>query len=110
MLKNATPHEIMLVDADGAVVRKIEASGIVARCTASQTEAGEIEGTPIVKSVFSEVSGLPEPDGETIWIVSSLAGQALVGKREDVVSPDTGPTALRSPDGKIVGVRRFQKF
>lgn len=110
MLKNATPHEIMLVDADGAVVRKIEASGIVARCTANQTVVGKIEGILVVKTEFSDVTGLPEPDGETIFIVSSLAAQALAGQREDVVSPDTGPTALRSPDGKIVGVRRFQKF
>ncbi|MFZ5366583.1 MAG: hypothetical protein ACOZBZ_04910 [Patescibacteria group bacterium] len=109
LLLNATPHQINLVDADGKTIRTIEPSGVVARCTATQTEVGQIEGIPIVKSVFSEVTGLPEPDGETVYIVSSLVAQALAGKRE-VVSPDTGPTALRTPDGKIAGVRRFQKF
>lgn len=41
--------------------------------------------------------------------VSSLVAQAVVG-REDVVAPDTGPTAIRDEAGRIVAVRRFQQW
>jgi hypothetical protein len=36
--------------------------------------------------------------------------QAVAG-RDDVVAPDTGPeSVVRDAEGKIIGVRRFQKF
>jgi hypothetical protein len=50
---NLTPHP--LVFADG---RTVESSGI-ARCEATETEVGAMDGIPIVITAFGAVTGLP---------------------------------------------------
>ena len=105
---NLTPHSIRVADEDGNIVLDIAPSGDQARCSASCEAVGEFEVIPIVRSVFGPVEGLPEPAEDTIYIVSSLVAQQCAG-REDVVAPDTGPTAVRE-GGQVVAVRRFQRF
>lgn len=100
---NLTPHDINVVVGETTIT--IPKSGTVARVTSTQTEVGNINGIPVVKTVFGTVEGLPEPEIDTIYIVSSLVLAQL--ERVDVVAPDTGPTALRE-NGQIVAVRRFQ--
>jgi len=107
-LINLTPHQVVVRLADGGDVI-FSPSGRVARCAVSQETVGEANGIPIVRSVFGAVEGLPEAQDGTIYIVSSLVAQAVAG-REDVVAPDTGPTAVRDEGGRIVAVTRFQKF
>jgi hypothetical protein len=71
-----------------------------------------VEGIPVVKTVFGDVAGIPEPQEGTTFVVSTLVLQALKESgaiRDDLVSPDTGnESVIRDDDGKIVGVRRFQ--
>lgn len=100
---NLTPHDINVVVDETTIT--IPKSGTVARVTSTQTEVGTINGIPVVKTVFGAVEGLPEPEMDTIYVVSSLVLAQL--ERADVVAPDTGPTALRE-NGQIVAVRRFQ--
>jgi len=109
-LVNCTAHPIHIADDAGNVVRVIEPSGIVARVAVEQREVGVIDGIPVVESVFGEVEGLPEPQDGVVYIVSTptmLAARKM--GRTDVVSPDTGPTAVRDTEGRIVAVRRFQR-
>jgi len=106
---NLTPHEIKIVGEDGEV-RVVPPSGQIARVRSEQTVVGEVNGVPIVKTTFGDVEGLPEPQPNTVFIVSSLVAQ-LVPHRDDVVAPDTSPSgAVRDADGRIIGVKRFQRW
>lgn len=106
MLINLTPHDIVVRINDHDIV--IPASGQVARVSATQDVVGNADGIPVVRSVFSDVTGLPDPVDGVTYIVSSLVAQAC--RRRDVVAPDTGPTAIRDDVGRIVAVTRFQVF
>lgn len=110
---NLTPHKVVVIAEDenrNPYVYEFPPSGTVARVSSTQTEVELIGNIPIVKTEFGEVEGLPDPQPDTIYIVSSLVAQALSGKRNDVVSPDTGPTAYRDEEGRITAVRRFQRW
>ncbi|RMG02005.1 MAG: hypothetical protein D6735_10970 [Acidobacteria bacterium] len=110
---NLTPHKITVIIEDergNPIVQEYYPSGIVARVNSTQAELMRVNGIPVVKTVFGDVENLPDRADDTIYIVSSIVAQAVAGKRDDVVAPDTGPTALRDEAGKIVGVTRFQMF
>jgi len=69
----------------------------------------KLEGVPVpvyTPNRWGVVEGVPEPDGESLFIVSALVGQRL--KRPDLVMPGTGPGegAVRK-DGQIVAVTRL---
>ena len=109
-LVNLTPHEIRVFDEAGNIIT-IPPSGRVARVKTEQKVIGKVASIPIVKTTFGEVEGLPAPQPNTIFIVSSLVAQAVANERDDVVAPDTSPSgAVRDEKGNIVGVRRFQKW
>lgn len=103
-IKNLTPHDITIRTEAGDQV--VPASGIVARVSPVEVEAGSVGGVPVVQRTWGAVQGLPEPDGETVFIVSSLVLDQVQG-RSDVVAPDTGSTAVRDDAGRIVAVTRF---
>jgi len=108
-LVNLTPHNIVVFTDEkrGFIVPP---SGTVARVSVRQEEVGTIEvedlNVPIVKNSWGEVTGLPEPQPGVVYIVSALVLSRVKG-RHDVVAPDTGPTAIRDENGRIIGVRRF---
>lgn len=109
-LVNLTPHKISVFLPNGEKT-EIEPSGTVARVQARSVEIGTVEGIPVVRTEFGAVDGLPEPQPNTIFIVSTLVAQALKGKRHDIVAPDTSPqSAIRDENGRIMGIKRFQTF
>lgn len=107
---NLTGHDIVVLTEGEKIT--FPASGI-ARVETSQDEIGQVlnglttKGISLMKTFYGKVTGLPEPEPNTIFIVSSLVA-SRVPEREDVVAPDTGPTAIRE-NGQIVAVTRFQK-
>ncbi len=106
---NLTPHEVRIFDDDGNEILCIPPSGQVARIITEQEVVGYLNGIPVVRTTFRDVLNLPEPQPNTVFIVSSLVAQAV--KRDDVVAPDTGPeSAVRDANGNIVGVKRFQRW
>ena len=120
-LKNLTPHTVILVDANNETIREYPSVGN-ARAASIATPVGEVDGIPVNATVFGEVQGLPETDNpdarelkdhETIYIVSMVVAQAAKN-RNDIVAPDTGPTAYRVADGprkgQIIGVRGFVQY
>lgn len=110
---NLTPHKVVVITEDenrNPSFYEFPPSGTVARVSSTQTEVARIGNISIVKTEFGEVENLPESQENTIYIVSSLVAQALAGKRDDVVAPDTGPTAYRDEEGRITAVRRFQRW
>jgi len=114
-LINLTPHEVTLYDPEGReILARIPSSG-EARVKVEQELVGWVFlgdlKFPVYASMFGEVTGLPDPEPgtETVFIVSFPVLQAMAGKRRDLVSPDTTPNGVvRSPNGKVLGVKSFQ--
>lgn len=109
---NLTPHTLTVVDDSGNTILSVAPSGTVARVTTQQTVVGNVGGVDVVRTVFGDVDGLPDPQTNTVYIVSTLVLQALKANgvvRDDVVAPDTSPASVvRDDAGTIVGVKRFQ--
>ena len=105
-LINLTPHEIVLL-VQGTRTSWPPEGGILPR-VATTTTLVEGFGLPCVHTVMGEVESLPEPIPGTVFIVSTMVAQAAT-HRADLVSPDTGPTAIRE-NGQVKGVSRFQSF
>lgn len=103
---NLTPHRVV-VRPDAAPEMISELSDSVVRCQVTAKRIGDLDGIPLVRQVFGFPTGIPDPKEGTIYIVSALVAQAA--GRPDVVSPDTGPTAIRE-NGQVVAVRGFQTF
>lgn len=104
---NLTPHAISTADQDGNILATYDPSGSLARCAVSSEMVATVDGVAIKRAVFGEVTGIPAPQDGVLYLTSTLVAQAA--KRADVVSPDTGPTAVRK-EGQVVAVRCFQTF
>ena len=107
---NLTPHDVHIYDETGkTIIRTYPASGTVARVRSTTEIVGEVDGIEIARTTFGEIEGLPDPQPDTKYIVSLLVLQAVGGKRDDLLGPDTGPgSVVRDESGQIIGVRRFQ--
>lgn len=101
---NLTPHEINFIHGDEIV--SIPASGTVARLTSKTVVTGEIMGIPVTETVYGEVTGLPDEDGENIYVVSALVA-AQCKNRFDVFIPNE---SVRDENGRIVGCRSLGRI
>ena len=103
---NLTPHALNLMPEgpDGPTVT-IPPSGLVARCAVDrvQVDTVTVDGVavPVNQTRFGEVSDLPDPQPDTIFVVSALVAQA-VPDRQDVFIVDD---AVRDEQGRIIGAR-----
>jgi hypothetical protein len=110
MFINLTPHEINLYTEEG--VKTFPSAGY-ARVATTEQFRESLGGAPVYAVEYGDIEGLPEPQDDTVFVVSLMVLQALGGTRPDVVAPNTGPTqngAVRDPDGKIVGIRSFSQL
>lgn len=123
-LINLTPHAIRIridesneaIPLDTDIV--LAPTTPVARLDVSSVVTTEVNGIPVKKSAFGNLTGLPEPTNEDIVYIVSLpvAQYAAQLGRLDVVSPNTAPKQdIRYPaDHKLAGltfaVRSFQQF
>jgi hypothetical protein len=105
-LVNLTPHPINIY-LNGEMIT-IPPSGMVARVQEIVEDAGSLEVAPGVviplriKRLGDKIEGLPEPQEDTIYIVSLLAAQAAwAAGRKDVVA--TGDP-VRDHEGRVTGV------
>lgn len=106
---NCTPHSVTLLTASGETIAVFPPSGDVARVVSVEVAAPalEIDGVAVETIVreFGEVSGLPAPAPNTMYIVSSMARAAITG-RDDVLVPHD---FARDAAGNIIGCRRFAR-
>jgi hypothetical protein len=108
---NLTPHALNLMPAGptGPVVT-IPPSGQVARCAVDrvQVDTVAVDGitVPVNQTRFGEVSDLPDPQPDTIFVVSALVAQA-VPDRQDVFIVDD---AVRDEQGRIIGCRALAQI
>jgi hypothetical protein len=61
---------------------------------------------PIKVTVLDEITGLPDPCDDTIYVCSYLV--ARYANREDVVCPNTFPGEAVRHNGKLIGVKSLQ--
>ena len=102
MIINCTPHSISSHHKDG--VLEIAPSGIVPRVGVSKEDAGDIRfnglTVPAYRTTMGEVTGLPEPEPGSIFVVSALVANAA--KRMDVMSPGE---LIRDEKGQPIGCK-----
>jgi len=108
---NLTDHDINEM-ITGTTIPEVK-RGIRARADVQTYTLMEANGIPIRKSIVNNVTGLPEPKENTIYIVSSMCLSALQEagiKRTDVVSPGkvTYFTPEEGKDFKIKGCEGFR--
>lgn len=97
-----------LIKEDGSK-EVFEPSGIVPRLSTKTEPAGKIGEIPVVRNTMGRPENVPEPKEGTAYIVSFLVASALP-ERDDLIAPDTTPdSVVRDENGRIVGVKRFQK-
>lgn len=108
MLINKTPHSIHIADEDGNIVREIPPTPPACRVASSAKPGTPIDGVPFVETVFGEIENLPAPEDGVWYIVSQIVIAASNG-RPDLVRPDSGPTAMRDADGKMIACRALTK-
>ena len=98
-LINLTPHDITIV-VDGRT-EVIKPTGL-ARCQEKSVQVGLIDGwIPVYETEYGEVSGLPAPAEDTLYIVSVIVAKAKeVQSRADIYVP---AKTLRDANGNIIG-------
>jgi hypothetical protein len=95
---NLTPHTINLV---GDNPQNFPPSGTVARCAVTRQQVGTVDGVPVNRTVYGDVTGLPAPQPDTYYIVSALVAQACPDRADLLITDD----AVRDDQGRIVGCR-----
>ena len=114
MIQNLTPHPVILYRGE-EIVETLLPSGVVPRAQQTDRRVGELEVKPglvvdVVTTEYGAPSGLPEAQKGTYLVVSVLTAQAAksAGRTtEDLLVPSD---PVRSPDGKIIGCRRFARI
>jgi len=108
---NLTPHAVVIQDVDGRRVY-IPPSGQVARVESEERMVGTapLDGVtvPVYARHLKTITGLPDSDEPCI--VSSLVLEAVRTQqpwRRNVYAPDTGSTAIRDTEGRLVAVRNL---
>jgi hypothetical protein len=119
-LVNLTPHQLNIYDPSGeAVILSIPpppAGTPIPRVSIRAETVGTINvngiSIPVRKIVYGDVENLPQPEEDTIYVVSTFVTLALRERgieRKDLLSPDTNPdSAVRDSSGKVIGVKYLQ--
>jgi hypothetical protein len=105
---NLTPHPLTVHDANGQPVTFPKAAN-PARVAMDTTQVGLVGavGVQLFKSIrteFGAVEGLPEPDGETFYIVSALVFAAAPNRYDLIVPADQ----QRDGAGRVTHALAFQ--
>lgn len=99
MIKNYTNETIFIKNNDKIV--ELKPIGI-AKVSSISSVIGDIESTPVLRVVPGPIKGLPNKDGESIYIVSRRVLNALNSTRDDVVSPDYESCDIDEDGVKII--------
>ena len=108
---NLTPHDINFIGENDEVVLTVPSSG-VARASSTRYQTGTVtpEGTDLVISLnrteFGKVENLPDPQEDTIYIVSALTAQAVPERYDLFITDD----AVRDENGRIIGCRALARI
>ena len=103
---NLTPHALNLMpEGPGGPTVTIPPSGQVARCAVDRVKVDTVSvdgiSVPVNQTRFGEVSDLPDPQPDTIFVVSALVAQAVPDRQDVFITDD----AVRDEQGRIIGCR-----
>jgi hypothetical protein len=101
---NLTPHAVTIARA-GLPALVISPSGQTVRVETRDVAAETVDGIEFVTRQFAGVTGLPEPQQDTIYIVSSLVLERCQ-ERGDLAAP---ADFVRDDQGRITGAARLVK-
>jgi hypothetical protein len=118
---NLTPHDIRIRVEDSSEAVElptdvvIPPSGTIARVSSVSKKVKDLEGIGIYDVSWGEVVGLPDPQDETTYVVSSMVA-SVVPYRYDLFTPK-GEGTIRFPAdhpnermrGQIFAVRGLQR-
>lgn len=102
---NLVPHDVVFVDDENSVICTVSPSGMLARVAAQTKVIGSINGIPVTSTEYGDVVGLPDPEEDTIYIVSSMVAKQ-VPDRKDVFIPNE---SIRDVNGVIIGCKSLGK-
>jgi hypothetical protein len=100
MLKNLTPHKLNIVTEYDNVI-ELEPSGVVARVSTTRTKIDQVGEIGLFLTTYGKTMDLPEPEEDTIYIVSLLVKSANP-KRLDLASPGE---LVRNEKGEVIGCK-----
>ena len=97
---NLTPHDINMYMEDGSIVT-LPSEGI-ARASEEKKHIYSVAGVPVYSVSYGNVSGVPEEQDSTYYVVSKIVADALKDTRSDIlIVTDT----VRDEQGRIIGCR-----
>lgn len=102
---NLTGVTVRIADDNDDVYKTIEPDERSVRVRSSGKET-EVDGVLIETTRVTHVEGLPEPEEGTYYIVPQPVAR-IVSDRPDLVTPDTGPSAIRDKNQEVYAVRRL---
>ena len=99
---NLTPHKVDICDENGNIVKTYPRSGKIARVAHGWTNINDVDGIPLVVRENEKITGLPEPQEDTMYIVSNIVFN-FCSDRTDLIAPVKQVTI----NGRVVGCRAF---
>lgn len=103
---NCTPHAITFLREDNSVLATIEPSGSIARAAQTRERVSEVNGIVVNQCSYGAVTGLSDPQPETIYLVSALTAQACRDRNDVFITDD----AVRDDFGRIIGCRAIARI
>ena len=97
---NLTPHDVNLIGKDDKEIATFPSRGVV-RCSTNRRMVGMLNGISINKTLFGEVTGLPDEKEGTYYIVSALVANACPNRHDLLLTDD----AVRDDQGRIIGCK-----
>jgi len=100
---NLTPHKIVLFKGN-EITKEFDSEGL-ARANQTSIVVDNIDGIDVCRNVYGNVTGLPEQQPNTFYIVSKIVMDACPD-RNDLLLPND---SVRNENGQIVGCRSFAR-
>jgi len=100
---NLTPHRLNFFILDHPEY-SIESSGS-ARAAVERHRDGDVNGIPVNQSKFGEISGLPAPETDTVFVVSRIVAEACPTRNDLLIVDET----VRDEKGRIIGARALAR-
>jgi hypothetical protein len=107
-LVNLTPHAVHVYQG-GKEIMVIPQSGTIARTQLVSELDRTIQGIPVFRRRVTSIKGLPKPEKNVTYIVSSMVlSEVKKMGRTDMIAPDTNDNSVRTNNNTLLGVSCFR--
>jgi len=101
---NCTPHDIVIIKTNGEKLI-LQKSSNPARCESSREVVGHINGIPINVTKFGKTYNLPDPQPNTVFIVSRIVAESNRHRSDLFIVDET----VRDENGVIIGCKSLAR-